>query len=76
MAVFFLESQSCKSKALKPLFVPGLRERARKDSKRLRGRHPFFSPSQRKRAPFSAEPLRPCCDSCGEKIYIPILKQL
>lgn len=59
-----------------PFFVPGLRERARKDRGKPGGRHPFFSSLQRKAAPLSAEPLRPCCDSCREKIYISIIKQL
>lgn len=30
----------------------------------------------RKVAAFPAEPLRPCCDNCGKKIYVPVIKHL
>lgn len=25
---------------------------------------------------FPAQPLRPCCDNCGKKIYVPVIKHL
>lgn len=44
--------------------------------KRIKGSDPFFASLQRKTAPFSAEPLKTYCDSCEEKIYVPVMKQL
>lgn len=54
--------------------VSGLKGSTREKAKRKASTRTHIS--REKAADFPAEPLKQCCDNCGERIYIPAMKQL